>query len=110
MFRFPPMVRCPGSRSVSSLVVSGRPGGTRLFVIATNARASILCRSPHLPWRSTSNPKRAKSRTLNASRPGRLFGTNGTEVLRTRLAEPLQFEDNYTFNAFGPKTRPMSVS
>lgn len=30
----------------------------------------------------------------------RVFQTNGTEVLRTRLAEPLQFEDAYTFNAF----------
>ena len=29
-----------------------------------------------------------------------VFQTNGTEVLRTRLAEPLQFEDAYTFNAF----------
>ncbi len=30
----------------------------------------------------------------------KVFHTNGTEVLRTRLAEPLQFEDNFTFNAF----------
>ena len=37
---------------------------------------------------------------------GRVFGTNGTEVLRTRLAKPLQFEDRYTFNAFGPSNRP----
>jgi len=29
-----------------------------------------------------------------------VFRTNGTEVLRTRLADPLQFEDAYTFNAF----------
>jgi CubicO group peptidase (beta-lactamase class C family) len=29
-----------------------------------------------------------------------VFQTNGTEVLRTRLADPLQFEDAYTFNAF----------
>jgi len=36
----------------------------------------------------------------------RVFRTNGTEVLRTRLAEPLHFEDAYTFNAFGPKNRP----
>ena len=36
----------------------------------------------------------------------RVFGTNGTEVLRTRLAEPLQFEDRYTFNAFGSNNRP----
>jgi CubicO group peptidase (beta-lactamase class C family) len=36
----------------------------------------------------------------------RVFGTNGTEVLRTRLAEPLQFEDRYTFNAFGQNNRP----
>jgi len=36
----------------------------------------------------------------------RVFGTNGTEVLRTRLAEPLQFEDRYTFNAFGENNRP----
>ncbi len=36
---------------------------------------------------------------------GKVFGTNGTEILRTRLAEPLQFEDRYTFNAFGPNGR-----
>lgn len=30
----------------------------------------------------------------------KVFGTNGTDVLRTRLAEPLQFEDAFTFNAF----------
>ena len=36
----------------------------------------------------------------------KVFATNATEVLRTRLAEPLQFEDSYTFNAFGPKNRP----
>jgi len=30
----------------------------------------------------------------------KVFGTNGTEVLRTRLAEPLQFEDACTFDAF----------
>jgi len=36
----------------------------------------------------------------------RVFRTNATEVLRTRLAGPLQFEDPYTFNAFGPRDRP----
>lgn len=36
----------------------------------------------------------------------KVFGTNGTEVLRTRLAEPLEFEDRYSFEAFGPKDRP----
>ena len=35
----------------------------------------------------------------------KVFGTNGTEVLRTRLAELLQFEDTFTFNAFGPGNR-----
>jgi CubicO group peptidase (beta-lactamase class C family) len=35
-----------------------------------------------------------------------VFATNGTDVLRTRLAEPLQFEDTFTFNAFGPNNRP----
>ena len=30
----------------------------------------------------------------------KVFQTNGTEVLRTRLAGPLQFEDDFTFNAF----------
>jgi CubicO group peptidase (beta-lactamase class C family) len=29
-----------------------------------------------------------------------VFQTNGTEVLRSRLAEPLQFEDDFSFNAF----------
>lgn len=36
----------------------------------------------------------------------KVFRTNATEVLRTRLAEPLQFEDRYTFNAFGTNDRP----
>ena len=36
----------------------------------------------------------------------KVFRTNNTEILRTRLAEPLQFEDRYTFNAFGPANRP----
>lgn len=30
----------------------------------------------------------------------KVFQTNGTEILRTRLAEPLQFEDAFTFNTF----------
>lgn len=30
----------------------------------------------------------------------KVFLTNGTEVLRTRLAAPLQFEDDFSFNAF----------
>jgi len=36
----------------------------------------------------------------------KVFGTNGTSVLQTRLAGPLQFEDSHTFNAFGPSNRP----
>jgi CubicO group peptidase (beta-lactamase class C family) len=36
----------------------------------------------------------------------KVFGTNGTTVLRRHLAEPLQFQDAYTFNAFGPDNRP----
>jgi CubicO group peptidase (beta-lactamase class C family) len=36
----------------------------------------------------------------------KVFGTDGTEVLRTRLAEPLQFEDAFIFNAFGANNRP----
>jgi len=37
----------------------------------------------------------------------RVFRTNGTAILRTRLAQPLQFEDNFTFDAFrnGPSGR-----
>jgi len=31
----------------------------------------------------------------------KVFGTNGTAVFKTRLAEPLQFEDACTFEAFG---------
>ena len=30
----------------------------------------------------------------------KVFGTNGTEALRIRLAEPLQFEDHYSFSPF----------
>jgi len=36
----------------------------------------------------------------------KVFRTNGTEVLRTRIAGPLQFEDHFTFEAFGPNDRP----
>jgi CubicO group peptidase (beta-lactamase class C family) len=36
----------------------------------------------------------------------KVFRTNGTEVLRSRFAEPLQFQDSFTFNAFGPTDRP----
>jgi len=35
----------------------------------------------------------------------KVFQTNGSEVLRTRLAEPLQFEDAFTFNAFRREDR-----
>lgn len=35
-----------------------------------------------------------------------VFRTNGTAVLRSRLAQPLEFEDVCTFEAFGPKDRP----
>jgi len=35
----------------------------------------------------------------------KVFGTNGTELLRTRLGRPLQFQDGCTFNAFGPGDR-----
>lgn len=34
-----------------------------------------------------------------------VFGTNGTEILRTRLAGPLQFQDAFTFDAFGSSNR-----
>lgn len=36
----------------------------------------------------------------------RVYGQPGTDVLRQRLAEPLGFEDPYTFEAFGPDDRP----
>ena len=36
----------------------------------------------------------------------KVYQSNGTEVLRRKLAEPLQFEDAFTFNAFGPRDRP----
>jgi len=35
----------------------------------------------------------------------KVFGTNGTAVLTTRLAGPLQFEDRYTFDAFNRTER-----
>ncbi len=35
-----------------------------------------------------------------------VYRKSGDEVLRTHLAEPLQFEDRYTFNAFGAEDRP----
>lgn len=36
----------------------------------------------------------------------RVYRQDADEVLRTRLAEPLGFEDDYTFEAFGPDDRP----
>jgi CubicO group peptidase (beta-lactamase class C family) len=35
----------------------------------------------------------------------RVFQDNGTRVLKTRLAEVLQFQDRYSFEAFGPRDR-----
>jgi CubicO group peptidase (beta-lactamase class C family) len=37
---------------------------------------------------------------------GKVFHDKGTAVLKERLAQPLQFEDSYTFEVFGPKDRP----
>ncbi len=39
-------------------------------------------------------------------RMNQVYRKSGDEVLRTHLAEPLQFEDRYTFNAFGAEDRP----
>jgi CubicO group peptidase (beta-lactamase class C family) len=36
----------------------------------------------------------------------KVFASNGDAILKSRLAEPLQFEDRYSFEAFGPKDRP----
>ncbi|HXG49217.1 MAG TPA: serine hydrolase [Methylomirabilota bacterium] len=36
----------------------------------------------------------------------KVFREPGDQVLRTRLAEPLQFQDRHTFNAFGTNDRP----
>ncbi len=36
----------------------------------------------------------------------KVFASDGTAVLKERLAGPLGFEDRYTFDAFGPKDRP----
>ncbi|HEY0456068.1 MAG TPA: serine hydrolase [Verrucomicrobiae bacterium] len=41
---------------------------------------------------------------------GKVFASTGDEVLRTRLAEPLGFEDRNTFNAFGLRDRPGRLS
>jgi CubicO group peptidase (beta-lactamase class C family) len=35
-----------------------------------------------------------------------VFHDHGTHVLKTRLADILQFQDRYTFEAFGPRNRP----
>lgn len=40
----------------------------------------------------------------------KVFGQSGTELLRTRLAEPLGFEDHYSHMAFGPHDRPGRLS
>lgn len=37
---------------------------------------------------------------------GQVFRDEGDHVLKTRLAEPLHFQDPCTFQAFGPKDRP----
>lgn len=36
----------------------------------------------------------------------KVFKEHGDVILKTRLAEPLGFEDSYTFEAFGPNNRP----
>jgi CubicO group peptidase (beta-lactamase class C family) len=36
----------------------------------------------------------------------RVFAQTANRVLQSRLAEPLQFQDSYTFEAFGPGDRP----
>jgi CubicO group peptidase (beta-lactamase class C family) len=36
----------------------------------------------------------------------KVFRSEGTRLLKTRLADALQFQDRYTFEAFGPKDRP----
>ncbi len=36
----------------------------------------------------------------------KVYQSDGTSVLKERLAEPLRFEDRYTFEAFGPNDRP----
>jgi len=36
----------------------------------------------------------------------KVFKDSGTNILKTRLADILQFEDPYTFEAFGPEDRP----
>jgi CubicO group peptidase (beta-lactamase class C family) len=36
---------------------------------------------------------------------GKVYGADGTDVLKTQLAEPLEFEDRFTFDAFGRKDR-----
>jgi CubicO group peptidase (beta-lactamase class C family) len=36
----------------------------------------------------------------------KVFRDNGMNVLKTRLADALQFQDRYTFEAFGPDDRP----
>jgi CubicO group peptidase (beta-lactamase class C family) len=36
----------------------------------------------------------------------KVYQSDGTSVFKERLAEPLGFEDRYTFEAFGPKDRP----
>lgn len=36
----------------------------------------------------------------------KVFKESGTDILKTRLADVLQFEDPYTFQAFGPNDRP----
>lgn len=36
----------------------------------------------------------------------RVFQDSGTQILKTQLADTLQFQDPYTFEAFGPTNRP----
>ncbi|MFC5407762.1 serine hydrolase domain-containing protein [Larkinella bovis] len=36
----------------------------------------------------------------------KVFGQSGNEILKTRLGEPLQFSDPYTFTVFGASNRP----
>lgn len=74
----------------------GKDAGITWRQLASQTSGYGLSETPGTAWAYNDFALALYYDTLMA----KVFAADGTEVLRTRLAEPLQFEDDYTFNAF----------
>ena len=81
---------------------NGKDAGITWRHLASQTSGYGLVEAPGRAWSYNDYALALYYDTLTQS----VFGTNGTEVLRTRIAEPLQFEDRCTFEAFGSNDRP----